>query len=353
MAGVLEAQGRLDAALPFWRQALACEPTSAGHRFNLALALMRCGALREGLALQEARYEKPTWSSLAAAGSLDGLQHRIPRPGDDLAGRRVLVFTEQGLGDCIWAARWLPRLEATGARLTLAARPALRPVLEQQARFEAVLEPPADTPGAKINLAAFAGRFDALLPIMSLPWLPGVTAADGAHIPWLRPDPRRVADWRRRYREALPNARIHAGLVWQVNPESVSANARSLPIEAFAGLAARPGLGLVALQGGTSPTRARLHDVLPDAIDGLAGGEPPLVDLAAAIAATDVLITVDTMAMHLAGAMGHPAFVLASHEAPGFVLGREGNCAWYPSLRLQRRLPEEDWAAVVQRIAFA
>ena len=86
MAGVLEAQGRLDAALPFWRQALACEPTSAGHRFNLALALMRCGALREGLALQEARYEKPTWSSLAAAGSLETLRTQLGAVGASCKG---------------------------------------------------------------------------------------------------------------------------------------------------------------------------------------------------------------------------------------------------------------------------
>jgi len=116
-------------AMDFWQRAVAAAPASPGHRFNLSLALMREGRLSEGLALQEARYDREKWTSITAQDSLAGLMHRLPRPGDDLAGKRVLVFTEQGLGDCVWAARWLPALAARGPRLSLAVRPALRPLL--------------------------------------------------------------------------------------------------------------------------------------------------------------------------------------------------------------------------------
>jgi hypothetical protein len=351
MAGVLEAEGRLDEALVHWRRAVACAPDSAGQRFNLALALLRAGELAEGLALQEARYDKDKWTSLAAAGSLDGLLHRIPRPGDDLAGRRVLVFTEQGLGDCLWAARWLPRLARAGARLTLATRPALRPLLAPLAPFEEVLGPPPEAPEAKINLAALAGRFDAFLPMMSLPWLFGATCPDAEGVPWLRPDPDAVAAWRRRHEAALPGATTIAGLVWRSSPEGASAAVRSLPTEALAPLGACPGLGLVVLQGGVAEERRQLRGILPEALDDADGRDVAMEAMPAAMAATDLLITVDTMAMHLAGSMAHPAIVLVSQAAPGFVLGTAGDCGWYPSLRLLRRQPGEAWSGVVERIA--
>ena len=346
MAGVLEAQGRFGEALPHWRRAVGCAPASAGQRFNLALALLRAGELVEGLALHEARYDKQSWSSLAAKGSLDGLLHRIPRPGDVLTGRRVLVLTEQGLGDSLWAARWLPALAASGARLTLATRPALRPLLEGLAAFEAVLGPPDEAPGAKVNLAALAGRFDAFVPMMSLPWLLGVTAPGAAGVPWLRPDAREAAAWRGRYAQWLPGRRRIVGLVWQANPESQSGAARSVPTAALAPLAELDQVGFVALQGGPGHGKASLQWL----VDGLRDGELPLPSLAAAIAATDLLLCVDTMAMHLAGAMGHPALVLGACSAPGFVLGpEEERCAWYPSLRLVRQRPSEPWTATVLR----
>lgn len=350
MAGVLEATGEFAPALLHWRRAAAAAPASPGHRFNLALALLRAGEVEEGLALQEARIGKEGWSSLAAQGSLDGLRHRMPRPGDPLAGRRLLVFTEQGLGDCLWAARWLPALAATGARLTLATRPALRGLLAPLAPFEAVLGPPEDRPDAKINLAALAGGHDGFLPIMSLPWLLGIRSAGQAGVPWLRPEPQRVAAWRMRFGDAVGPARRRVGLVWLANPENLSGAERSVPVEALAPLAAAAGAPLIALQGGA--VRAAAVAALPWLIDGLPGGEGPLEDLAAAIAATDLLVTVDTMAMHLAGSMGHPALVLAATSAPGFVLGpaRE-HCGWYPSLRLVRRQQQEDWADTAARAA--
>jgi ADP-heptose:LPS heptosyltransferase len=350
MAGVLEAEGRLAEALPCWRRAVACAPDSAGQRYNLALALMRAGEMEEGLRLQEARYDKEKWTSLAAAGSLDGLVHRIPHPGDVLAGKRILVFTEQGLGDCIWAARWLPRLAATGARLALACRAELRELLAPLAPFEEVLTPPPDAPKTKINLAALTGRFDAFLPLMSLPWLMGVARPGPEGVPWLQPDGAEVTAWRQRHEAALPGARLIVGLVWLANPESGSGADRSLPVGALAPLRDLRGIGVVSLQGGEIAARRQLAEVLPQAVDALAARELSLLQLAAAIAATDVLITVDTMAMHLAGSMGHPAIVAVSHHVPGFVLGLEEACGWYPSLALMRRRAEETWEALMRRV---
>jgi len=343
MAGVMEAQGRHAAAIPYWRRAMACAPGSGEHRFNLALALLRQGDVGEGFALQEARYDKEKWTSIALPGSLDGLLHRIPRPGDELSGKRVLLFTEQGLGDCLWAARWLPAFARRGAGLTLATRSVLRPLLEPLAAFEAVLEPPESTADAKINLGALAGRFDAFVPMLSLPWLLGVERPGPDGVPWLQPDAQEVASWRARFEAALPGRLRIIGVVWRANPANQSGQTRSVPPAALAPLSGLAGTGIVALQGGP----AQGHG-LPGSFQALPTRDIPLRSLAAAIAATDLLVTVDTMAMHLAASMGHPCRVLVATSAPGFVLGDDvKTCRWYPSARLHRQQANDRWEETV------
>lgn len=346
MAGILEECGEWDPALAHWREAVRLAPGSAGHRHNLALALMARGAWGEAAPHYEGRLAKADWSSLAAAGSLDGIRFRLARPGDELAGKRILVFTEQGLGDCIWAARWLPALAARGGEVTVATRAELAPLLARIAPQVPLIGPPADQSGAKLNLAALAGRFDLLVPIMSLPFLLGVVApsatAGGAAAPYLKPDPARVSAWRARYAAALPGRRP-VGLVWRASPTNASSPRRSVPVGVLAALVARDDLGVVNLQGGPPEGREALGRTISGAFDALAEGEPPLDEFAAAIAATDTLVTVDTMAVHLAGAMGHRALALIP-TAPHFYWGTgEPVCPWYPTVMPFRQTSHGVW----------
>jgi ADP-heptose:LPS heptosyltransferase len=346
MAGVLEELGEWEAALPHWRAATALAPQSPGHRHNLALALLLRDSWCEAAALYESRLEKSEWSSLAAAGSLDGIRFRLARPGDPLAGRRVLAFTEQGLGDCIWAARWLADLVASGAVVTIATRPQLAPLFARIAPDLPRIEPPAEQPAAKVNLAALVGRFDLFVPMMSLPGLLGVEGPGATMRSYLRPDRARVAAWRERYEKALPGRR-RIGVVWRASPTNASSPRRSLPVEALAPLSAHPELGIVNLQSGSPETHASLAKVVAFPFDALNAAEPPLDEFAAAIAATDLLLTVDTMAAHLAGALGHRAIVLVP-AVPHFYwgLGRS-RCPWYPTLRLIRQSRVGDWQDAV------
>ena len=182
-AHLLERGGDFAAALEHWRAAARLAPGPAGNRVNLALALLGSGALAEGFALQEARLENPEWSSLASSGSFAGLRHRVPRPGDALVGR-LLAFTEQGLGDMLWAARFLPALAARADSFDLACPASLRPLFAGRAPG-ALLGPPAEQAGAKLNLAALAGQYDAMLPMMSLPHVLGDWSAPAR---WLAAD---------------------------------------------------------------------------------------------------------------------------------------------------------------------
>ena len=121
----------------------------------------------------------------------------------------------------------------------------------------------------------------------------------------------------------------------------------------MAPLASLSDFGWVNLQGGPSEGRSELALALPDAFDALAGGEPSLDEFAAAVAATVVLVTVDTMAAHVAGAMVHPAMVLVP-ATPHFYWGlNRTDCPWYPSFRLFRKPPLGTWADAVASLVMA
>ncbi len=341
-AHLLELRGDVPAALTHWRAAARLEPDRPGHRFNLALALLGCGMLAEGFALQEARLEKPDWSSLAAAGSFARLRHRVPGPHGDLTGKRVLAFTEQGMGDMLWAARFLPALAERCATLDLACPPTLRPVLAHLAPGR-LHGPPEDQPAAKLNMAALAEQYDAFVPMMSLPNLLGHA---GAAIPWLIPDARRVTVWRERFAAALPMRRPIVGVVWRANPASNSSPERTFPASVLGSLG---WAGAVNLQGGDSIGR----DALAGAFDPLAAGDVALDEYAAMVAATDLLISADTMAAHLAGAMGHPTWVLVPRVA-NFYWGHTGTGSpWYPNTRVFRQAGDGGWTGVGAAIAHA
>ena len=344
-AHLLELRGEVLAALPHWRAAARLEPGMPGHRFNLALALLGCGMLTEGFALQEARLEKPDWNSLAAAGSFAGLRHRVPGPLDDLTGKRVLAFTEQGMGDMLWAARFLPALAERCAKLDLACPPTLRPVLAHVAHVApgGLLGPPEDQPAAKLNMAALSEQYDAFVPMMSLPNLLG---GAGAVVPWLRPDARRVTAWRERFAVALPGRRPIVGVVWRANPASNAGAARTFPPSVLGSLGRA---GAVNLQGGGSIGR----DALAGAFDPLAAGDVPLDEYAAMLAATDLLISADTMAAHLAGSMGHPTWVVVPRVA-NFYWGHTGTGSpWYPGSRVFRQADKVGWTDVGAAITRA
>jgi tetratricopeptide (TPR) repeat protein len=106
VASILDARGEWQEALAHLRRTHALLPNAPQVRLNLALALLRFGDYREGLALYEARLDKPTWSAFATAQSRAASGQLLLRPGEPVEGRRVLVLAEQGLGDAVMAARW-------------------------------------------------------------------------------------------------------------------------------------------------------------------------------------------------------------------------------------------------------
>ena len=338
LAVVCDALAQWRQGLEHGRRAVELLPDSPQLRYNLALSTLRLDDYPAGFELMEARIDKPDWTALAIAPSRAAERRRLLQPGEPVEGRHILVVTKQGLGDCILFARYLPLLAERGARITVACSPPLRPVFERIAGVATLLSPPPEQPLGKINLSR--AEFDDWVPLLSLA---RYFATDFATVPVATPyldiDPLRIAAWRRRYEAAGRPEMPKVGLVFQANPESGSATDRSVPIKDLEPLLRTAEIDFVNLQGGVAGRR--LAAEYPGIIDATAE-EIPLDEFAAAVAATDLLVTVDTMAAHCAGALGHPVWLalpLSPHWCWG--IGRYGT-PWYPTARLFRQAAQRD-----------
>ena len=281
--------------------------------------------------------------------SLAAVRERQLRPGDPLDRRRIVVFTEQGLGDTFFGARFLGILAERGATVMLICRAPMRPFFARLGFLEAILSPPEDAPHAKIDLRLLS--FDAFSPLLSLPHVLDI-AGEGTlpSVPYLKADPVQVEAWRARYERLGHSGHRKVGVVWQANPSNRLLTHRSMRANDLMPLAQLDGVDLINLQG--SAEGPELIGVAADAIDPL---QAPLTldEFAAALAATDVVVSVDTMAAHCAGALGHPVLVMLT-DAPAWYWGASGDkCRWYPSARLFRRGAGADWGTTVQAVAAA
>jgi tetratricopeptide (TPR) repeat protein len=347
MANVLDQKGEWDGSLVHLRRAYELAPQAPQVRLNLALALLRLGNLAEGLPLYEARLDKPAWAGFATRESRTAMRGRLLQPGAAVAGQRIVVLAEQGLGDGIMFARFVPLLAKRGARVALACQPGLRPFFANIAGVETLLSPPDDQPLAKLNLRAFA--FDAWAPLVSLwLWFGGTienVKTNGAY--WQAEGPR-IAAWRDRFNQLGRAEAPKVGIVYQANPASVNHGQRSLAVRDLHPLLALEQIDFINLQHG-KPGR-ELAAAFPQVIDPLRG-EIPLDDYGAAIAATDLLISVDTMAAHLAGAMAHPVWITVPHS-PHWAWGFDRPAtSWYPSARLLRQNEPRHWLNTIQLVA--
>jgi hypothetical protein len=342
LAEAARREGRAAEAAAALRSLAALLPGDARIRAALARCLFQAGAWEEAWEAYQVRFELmpaafPRVTRPGPAGPVP-----IPPWRGEGSPAAVLVMGEQGLGDTIQFARYLPMLAARGVRV--------HAVLDR--RLHRLLGPlcagidlrASDTPGRVAGLRAW-------LPMLDLPRALGLAPrAYRGRVPYLAAEPDRIG----RLRARIGAEGFRVGIVWQGNPAApVDAN-RSAPLAAFAPLAALPGVRLFALQKG--PGEAQEAGFPLDRLGrDLDNGPDWFLDTAAAIMALDLVVSVDTAVVHLAGALGRPALMLM-HGSQGDWrwLHAEQTPLWYPSLRLLR-CPGggADWQAAAARAAQA
>ena len=310
--------------------ALRRRPDAAGD-FMLAEALIAQGHYAAGWRRYEFRRFQPAM--------LEGRQHygKPEWTGQDLAGRTILVEAEQGIGDVVWFARYLPLLGAMGARVVFLPRIDMMNVSRRLSGVDHVLVdgeplPPFDF---HVKLMSLAARFHTTL----------ATVPGG--VPYLVADPAHAERWAAR----LPaDGRPRVGIVWAGKPAQPRDRFRSLNLDQLVPVLRIPGVRFHSLQKG--PAESQLADLPADIeIAALGGSFDDLEDLVAAIGAMDLVISVCTGPAHIAGAMGTPVWTLIS-EPPDlrWLTGREDS-PWYPTMRLFRQRVPGRWDDVVERVA--
>lgn len=323
---------RLPQAMNAYSLARRLAPQEARIEWNEALALLLSQRWHEGWLAYEAR-----WS---LEPPMAGLADRAGRSwrGGGVAGCRMLLVAEQGLGDTLQFCRYVPHVVALGAEVTLLVPPSLHSLLDSAwsgVRVLSTIEP--------------AERFDFHCPLMSLPLaLQRFDPLDGGSLPYLRADAALVSDHARQHPRT---SRPRVGLAWSGNRANLSDARRSVALSDFV-QALAPGWVPVVLQSEVRPedelALAALQDVIhaPAELEGFAR-------TAAWCESVDLVLTVDTSIAHLAGALGRPTWVLLHHASDWRWLMDREDSPWYPHTRLFRQRTPGQWGEVLQRVRSA
>lgn len=329
--------GKLDADLGFtekavrwYQKALAIDPDYAEARFNRAVALLSLGDYQNGWREYEWRFRRRNARRV--------YPHAIESPrwnGEPYPDRRLMVHCEQGLGDVLQFARYLPRVKRLGGTLIVEVHPALLPVLENMDGIDHLVGFNARRPSVIAH--------DLHAPLLSLPYILG-TGRDtlSSRIPYLRVDESRRNAWKNRFRGKSP----HVGLVWAgsgLNPR------RNLDVHQLKPLFDVPDVQFYSLQTGRPAEQLAVGAPLP--ITPLGHELADFGDTAAIMTHLDLIISVDTAAAHLAGALGRPLWVLLPTGADWRWPSHRTNSPWYPEARLFRLTDNRQWNDVVKDVA--
>ncbi|MEW9307852.1 MULTISPECIES: tetratricopeptide repeat protein [Labrys] len=324
IAGIHAARGDHDAALVAFRGAVKAQPADANAHLALGFYLLGLGDYREGFSEYEWRRRTDGYRTFVG--------DRPEWRGEDIAGKTIFLYHEQGLGDALQFCRFARLLRRRGAEVRLEVHPPLRAIIAEAFPELSVFAAPEE-----------AGFFDVYAPLMSIPHRLGLPREDIEGLPYLAARPDRVETWAGHLPEGF-----NIGVVWQGNPQGAIDRGRSIPLIEFAPLARVKGVNLISLQKNFGLDQL---DQLPDDMvvrrmpASFDGGSDAFLDTAGLMQSLDLVVTSDTSVAHLAGALGRPVWLMLKY-APDWRWGYVGKTSpWYDSMRLFRQARPGDWSS--------
>jgi hypothetical protein len=330
-AAVLRRQGRAREALPIQERVVAATPHNFERHFDLAEILLLLGDYDRGWREYRHRY------SMRHTKHLNRVIQRPRWDGQPLLGKTLLIHDEQGYGDTFQFLRLVPRVkEISGARVVLQISREQESFARRMTGVDAI-----------VLRGALPPPFDQHCEMMSLPMAMKLTLDDlPGPIPYLSADQARIRRWHERL-SGLPRPLV--ALVWAGRPEHFNDANRSTSL-ARLGILGGQGISFLSVQKGpkaneaqTPPSGLPLIDLAPEIAD--------FDDTAAILSLVDLLISVDSSPVHLAGALGRPAWVMLPFVPDWRWLEDRSDSPWYPSLRLFRQPAINDWDGMLRQMA--
>lgn len=320
----LHALRRFDEAMASFERAAAIDTDYAPAHFHRSLGFLQEGRLPEGWPLWEWRQKLPA----AARRNLPG-----PRwtGAEEIAGKTLFIWWEEGLGDVIQFFRYARLAAARGAKVIFSAPDCLQRLLA--GKGVEIIGPDHHPP-----------QFDYHIPLLSLPlaFSTGMQTIP-AEVPYLTAEPERVKHWG----QTLGDAGFRIGIVWAT--ATSRSLGRSFPLAALEDVAKLPGVRLISLQKNDGleqlsqlPPGMQVEIPAPTFDEG----SDAFVDTAAIMQNLDLVITADTATAHLAGALGRPVWLALKYAADWRWFLDRADSPWYPTARLFRHTSDGDWAGV-------
>lgn len=318
-------------ALTSYQRALSLRGDYADVLSNQSLSQLVLGQFETGWQNYEYRWKK---------GNADFPRHtEIPLwlGQQAISGKRILLWSEQGLGDTIQFCRYAALVAALGVQVVLEVDPALKAITQTMGDFKV------------IGIGEEFLPVDYQTPLMSLPL---IFKTDLTNIPaspcYFRADHKKKEIWRER--QNFANGKLKIGLVCSGNPGNTNDHRRSMPLQEFAPILQLDGANFFLVQKEIREAdQAFLQKT--DKLQLATNNVTDFDDSAAIIANLDLVISVDTSVAHLSGALGAPVWILVPWAPDWRWLLDRDDSPWYPSARLFRQDEAGDWAGVIQRVA--
>ena len=334
LANSLRDKGRCAEALASYECAIALKPDYTEAHWNRSLALLLSGDFIEGWKEYKRRRnaQLKTITDRHCSGKLRW-------DGSPFEGKRLLVHYEQGLGDNVQFARYLPMIKARGGTVIFETLRPLRgllrgfPGVDELIEYRPDMKPSAD--------------FDLYASLLDMPHLFGTTLETvPAAVPYIYPDPAKVQYWR----NVLAGPGFKVGIVWAGSCVHGNDRYRSCNLEHFAPLTKIRGVRLYGLQKGKASARMdQLAGTMP--VTNISKDFNDFTDTAAAIENLDLVISVDTSVLHLAGAMGKPTWALLPFAPEWRWMLSRSDSPWYPTMKLFRQEMWNGWDGLFRRVA--
>lgn len=329
------ALNRHDEALASFAEAISAQPDYVDANWNEGLARLTVGDYDGGWRQYEWRWKKPEFAPHKR-------QFHVPlwTGEQDVSGRTMFLYFEQGFGDTIQFVRYIRLLQAMGASILLAVPESLRSLMT------------SSFPDVRIFCGAeVLPPFDLYCPLLSLPLAFGTTVdtIPSADPPYLRTPAERLESWRQRL---AADGDVKVGLVWSGNAAHKNDRRRSIAAADLRPLLSLPGFRFYGLQKDVREADAEVMKTM-SRIELLGGQFADFADTAAVISQLDLVISVDTSVAHLAGAMGKPVWIWLPFSADWRWLAGRQDSPWYPTARLLRQPSLDDTAALINLTCVA
>ncbi len=332
LAAALNMEQSYDEAIECYNKTIQLAPDYAEAYYSRGILYLGRGQFAKG-------WHDYQWRLKTAKTNIQ-LRHDKPWwQGENFQGKTLLVQSEQGFGDSMQFVRYLPMVKDRGGTVILAEKPELIDLFRD-------IEGIDDLAGVA-ELADGAVKYDLYVPLLNLPGIFNTTADNiPARIPYLSAKEPKVLHWRNK----IQTDAFKVGLAWAGNPVHTNDHNRSCALQNFTPLAEIENVKLFSLQKGPGIEQIKDWQGDTELID-IGQQFADFTDTAAVIENMDLIISVDTSIIHLAGAMGKPVWTLLPFMSDWRWMMERQDCPWYPTMRLFRQERPGRWQDLFEQVA--